>query len=191
MNEEKLKAIWNEEKTIPLKNINTELIGQRALESQNKLRKKIKWEIAICILFYILISPGILRYPETLFFLPFVTVIWVWGLYKTLRIYRLETNFRQFNNIKNFLIVKENLLRKEVRQSRCIIYLGSPILWFTFFVVTMSINETKNFWIVVFAFLIFNELISMIFLELYIRKIWKPAIDELTNLLQQLNDQKL
>jgi hypothetical protein len=188
MNEEELKKIWKKAESVSLKNVNIELLGRRALESQNKLQKKIKWDITINVLFYVFFAPVFFRYPETLFFLPFATAVWIWYLWETLRIYKLDANFQESENIKKFLAVKEKFLRNYVARTRYIAYLGSPVVWFAFFAVNMSIEATGNFWAVVSVILFFSEIFLFIIVEIYIRKIYAPVIDELRDLLQQLND---
>ena len=192
MNEEELKEIWKKDKTSPIQNIDFERIKKIALKSQKKLRNKIKKDIAVNILLYVLVIPIFLfRRPETLFFLPFVTVIWIWYLWEVLRIYKYDTDFQKPEHVKDFLIGKERLLTNYIKRTRYIGYLGTPIIWSLFFLASMPLQELWNSRAAFFLILVFLEIIVLISFELYIKKIYVPVIDELRDLLQQLNDNDL
>lgn len=106
MKEHELKQIWKKDEAIQPKVINSVLIEKRAIESQNRLRKRIKWDIAINILLFILAIPFFGENPKTLYSSPLITIIWAWYLWKTSRIYKFDNSFHKFENVKFFLLQK-------------------------------------------------------------------------------------
>lgn len=188
MNEEELKEIWKKEQSIPLKNVNIELIRKRALESQNKLRKRIKWDIAVNVLLYVLISPSFFYFPQVLVVVPFAIAVWIWYLWELLRIYKHDANLQEFENVKSFLVSKEQLLTNYITRTRYLGYLGMPVIFSVCFVGMTSFDSIWKFPLNFFIGLIASEILVVILFEPWLRKIYMTVINELKELLQQLND---
>ena len=188
MNEEELKAIWKKEEKFSAENFDFERIKNNASKAQKKLQTKIKWDIATNILVYVIGAPVFFYFPKALIVLPFATAVWVWYLWEVLRIYKYDTNFQKSENIKNFLLGKEKLLTDYIKRSRLIGYLGVPIILFVCYPAMSSLEYVWKFPMPFLISLIAAEIAALVLIEIYVRKIYAPVIDELKNLLQQLND---
>lgn len=188
MNEDELKNIWRQEEKIPLKNIDMEWIGQQTLLSKNELQRKLKWDVTMNVLSYVIFVPFAFYDPKVLFLIPFAAAVWIWYLWEIRRLYKYEAVFQNVENVKSFLTGKEKLLSGYLTRSRYIAYIGAPITWTSVFAMGFSFGGILDSNLSLLIFLIFNELIVAAMIEYYIRKIYAPVLDELRDLLRQLDD---
>lgn len=188
MNEEELKAIWQKNENLSLENIDFERIKQLSLQSQQKLRRKIIWDIAITALVNILCLPVFWSDPKLLIIVPVMTAIWVWYLWEMNRLYKLETDIQKFDSLKDFLLRKQTLLQGYIKRSRYIAYISSPFLFLLIIFILTPFEKLIEFWLRVLVSLIFTQIIIVILIELWLHGLYHPPLDETEDLLRQLNE---
>jgi hypothetical protein len=139
------------------------------------------------ILLYILFFPAIFFFPKLLLLIPIYIGLWYWYLWEIGRIYRLESDIQNFDNFKEFLLVKRKFLRGYFKRTR-LTYFAIPFIFTLFFVVMISFEEpSKN----PFGFLLalFSaQAISMIGLEMNLWLVYRSPLDETEELLRQLDE---
>ena len=188
MNEEELKAIWNEDENFTVENFDFKGIGKLTLNAQKKLQSKIKWDIIINILLYLLFTPLFFYFPKSLVVLPFMIAAWIWYLWENLRIYKYDADFQRYENIKIFLAEKERLLVSYFKRTRYIGYFGAPFAFLICYIGMTSFEHLSQNPLNFLILLTLVEVLLLVMFEIYIRKIYQPVLDELRDLLQQLND---
>ena len=188
MNEEELKAIWKKSENAQIGKYDFERVKQNSLASQKKLRNKIKWDVATNVAVYILLIPVIIRFPKLLFLTPVAAAVWIWYLWEISRIYKHDADFQKFENVKSFLSGKQKLLSNYLKRTRYIAYLGTPFISFLSLWLFAPIGDLLNSPAIVATIIVFSEILVIIIIEIYIRKIYAPTMDELEDLLRQLNE---
>lgn len=188
MNEEDLKTIWKKDEPFPLETFDFERIKTAALDSQKKLQRKIRWDISVNVLLYVLISPVFYYFPRIVVVLPFMLAVWIWYFREIFKIYRYDNDFRKQANIKKFLAGKEKLLTNYITQTRYIGYFGMPFVLLICYAGMTSFTYLKQNPVNFLLSLVSSEILIFVIFELYIKKIYAPVIDELKDLLQQLSD---
>lgn len=187
MNEEELKVIWKKNENLSLGNIDFEVIKQKSLESQNKLRKRIKREVIANVIVYILMLPIFYFYPKILLLTPALVAVWVWYLWELKRIYRIENKVYDFANLKESLQTKKNILMGYFLRTRLIMWVGSPPLFVCSYY-AFDIEEEILLNLSFLSTLLITELVVIIAIELYFRLIYRPYLDGIEDLLQQLDE---
>ena len=187
MNEEELKEIWNKDKAAVAPAIDFEAVQKNMRGWEGKLRRKIKIDIISNVAAYVLLIPAAVYYPEILYLAPFMILIWVWYLWETLRIYRQETNSSESGSTKEYLETKKRFLENYVSRTRYIVYISTPVS--ALGGIYMS-GFSPKIWespLLLAAILIFVEFLFVIVVEIYVRKVYMPSINELKELLSQLD----
>lgn len=187
MNEEELKQIWNKDKAAVAPPIDFEAAQKNLRGWEGKLRRKIKIDIMTNVAAYVLLIPAVIYYPEILYLTPFMILIWVWYLWETLRIYRQETISTESNSTKEYLETKKRFLENYISRTRYIVYISTPVS--ALFGIYMS-GYLPKIWdspLLLAAILIFVETLLVVVVEIYVRKIYMPSVNELKELLLQLD----
>lgn len=187
MNEEELKQIWNKDKAAVAPAINFEAVQKNTSRWQSKLRRKIKIDILTNVAGYVLMIPAFIFYPEILYLAPVIIAVWIWYLWETLRIYGQESNSTESGSTKEYLETKKRFLENYLSRTRWIIYLSTPFS--AIFGIYMSgyLPKLWQFPLLLAAVLVFVQLLSAIVVEIYVRKVYLPSINELKELLMQLD----
>lgn len=188
MNEEQLKAIWQQEDKISLDKIDFEAIKQKSLQTQEKLSFRLKQEIKVGVLLYVLLLPIFYVFPKVLLLIPGFIAVWVWYLWELQRLYRIDTEFQNFENLKEILQTKSRYLRGYFRRTRYIIWIGTPILLFVCFIIFTSVEQVIRNPRSFANILILTQIVIIGFVEFFIWFIYRPHLVEIEDLLQQLDE---
>lgn len=188
MNEEELKNIWKRNDKETGLNFNFKEIESSLNLSRAKLRRKIKLDIFLNILIYILFAPVFYYFPKSVFLLPMLIAVFAWYLLKITKIYKFEKDFANLSNAKELLIEKQKLLETYFRHSRYFTYIGIPFIFtYTYIVLTSFDSIYKhplNFITVIFI----SYVLGAIIIEVWIRHYYGAPMDEIKDLLQQLDE---
>lgn len=188
MNEEKLKKIWQSEETAPT--IDFPQLQKTLSTWQDKLRRKIKIDIAAQILLLGVALLLVLFYPKLFFMFWFGVVVAVWYIWEILRLYRAETKEVSRSSIKQFLIAKIQTMESLIRRSRWVMYPIPLILvpagyyaldFFSDDSLTVQEKITR-----VILTIALTEIICLVLAEIYLKIFYSAARKELKTLLQQL-----
>ena len=187
MNEEELKQIWNKDKAAVAPAIDFEAVQKNMRGWEGKLRRKIKIDIISNVAAYVLLIPAAVYYPEILYLAPFMILIWVWYLWETLRIYRQETNSSESGSTKEYLETKKRFLENYISRTRYIVYISTPVSALGGIYMSGFSPKIWQSLLILAAILIFVEFLFVIVVEIYVRKVYMPSINELKELLSQLD----
>jgi hypothetical protein len=188
MNEVELKAIWQKNENLSLENFDFESIKLMAIESQQKLRKRIKKEIIVGALLYLVLIPIFYFFPKTMFLIPIFIAVWVWYLWELKRIYRVNAEFQNLENLKLILQTKRQLLRGYFRRTRYVTALGMPILLILSFIILTSWELIIQNPMPFLKTLVFSQIAVIICVEFLLWLIYRPMLDETEDLLRQLDE---
>lgn len=188
MNEEELKAIWKKNENLSMGNIDFEEIKQKSLASQHKLRKRIKREVIANVIVYIFMLPIFYFNPKILLLIPVFIAVWIWYLWELKRIYRIEDDVNNFANLKEILQSKKHYLNEYFRRTRFIMWFCSPpLLVCSYYIFDFGDDILQNLSSFLIT-LIITELVVIIVVELYFWLIYRPYLDGIEDLLQQLDE---
>ncbi len=187
MNEEELKQIWNKDKVAVAPVINFEALQKNMSGWEGKLRRKIKIDIITNAAAYVLLIPAAIYYPEILYLAPFMILIWVWYLWETLRIYRQETGSTESVSTIEYLKTKKRFLENYISRTRYIVFISTPISALVGLYMSGYLPKIWQTPLLLAAILISFELMLIIVVEIYVRKVYLPSIYELKELLNQLD----
>lgn len=187
MNEEELKQIWNKDKVAVVPAIDFEAVQKNMRGFEGKLRRKIKIDISTNAAAYVLLIPAAVYYPEMLYLAPFMVLVWVWYLWETLRIYRQETNSTDSANTKDYLETKKRFLENYISRTRYIVYILTPISALSGIYMSGFSPKIWQSLLLLAAILIFAEILLAIIVEIYVRKVYMPSVNELKELLRELD----
>ena len=188
MDENELKAIWQKNEEVSLDKIDFEVIKQRSIASQNKLKQRLRKEVIVCVIIYLALLPIFYFNPKVLFLTPFLILIWVWYLWEINRINQIETNFQNLENLREILQTKRKYLRGYFQRTRYLNWICAPILLFLSLIVFTSWDQMLQNPRPFFNILILVEFVVIIFVEIWLRIVYKPFLDEIEDLLRQLNE---
>jgi hypothetical protein len=187
MNEEELKRIWNKDKAALAPAIDFAALQKNMRGWEGKLRRKIKIDIMTNAAGYVLLIPAVIYYPEILYLAPLMIVVWLWYLWETLRIYRQETNSSESGSTKEYLERKKRFLENYIRRTRYIVYFSTPVSALGGIYISGFLPQILESPLMLAAVLIFVEFLFVIIVEIYVRKIYLPSVNELKELLRQLD----
>lgn len=202
MNEEALKEIWNTDKAagaqataaIAARDFNR--VEQDIRGWQQKLRRKIKLDVLFNVLAYVLLFPLVLLtrlvflLPVILYTSPLLLLVWIWYLWENIRIYRDKTNSAEAVSTRAYLAHKKNSIEGYIRRSRLIIYIATP------FSLLAGMYASGNFQVVfgspaaLALILLAAEILLLLMVEIWVRKVHAPTLRELKDLLRQLDDEE-
>lgn len=185
MNEEELKTLWNRDSSSTALQIDFEAIHKNVRGWEGQLRRKIKLDIFANAAAYILVVPAAIYFPEILYLAPFMVAIWVWYLWETLRIYRQEGNAGESGTTKEYLETKKGYLENYVTRTRYIIYILTPFAAFAGIYASGFPMETWRSLLILGAILLVVEFVFVVCVEIYVRKVYIPSINQLKELLRQ------
>ncbi len=190
MNEQELKELWKSDEPIDLRNVNFEKIQENVTAWQGKLRRKIKLDIFINILGYVLLIPVFYILPKLLYLSPIFAVIWIWYLWELWRIYKLETKSFGFEDTRLHLEEKKTYLENYILRTRLILYVSTPFIifvtvWIFSGLKTIFENPTN-----LIIGIILLGIVSVIIGEIYVRLIYSPSVKKLKGLLAQLTSEE-
>lgn len=188
MNEEKLKEIWQADQSAPA--IDFAELQTASSAWQDKLRRKIKIDIAAQILLLGVALVLVLFYPKLFFMFWFGVIVAVWYIWEIVRIYRAEKEEFTRGSVKQFLIGKIRTMEGFVRRTRRVMYpmplflvpAGYYALGF-FEDASLTFQEKITRVILTIAL---TEIICVILAEIYLKIFYSAARKELKDLLQQL-----
>ena len=186
MNEQELKEIWKSGEPSDLQNVDFEKIRKNIKTWQDKLRRKIKTDIFLNLLTYILLLPFFYFMPKLVYLTPVMAIIWAWYLWELLRIYKLETKSFGVENTKLHLEKKKNYLKNYIFRTRLILYVSTPFiillsLWI--FISSKAVVENPA---VIAVGIILVEILVAVICEIYVRLVYSPSVKKLEDLLLQL-----
>jgi hypothetical protein len=187
MNEEELKQIWNKDKAAVAPAIDFEAMKKNMRGWEGKLRRKIKIDIMTNAAAYVLLIPAVIYYPAILYLAPLMILVWVWYLWETLRIYRQETNSTESGSTKEYLETKKRFLENYISRTRYIVYILTPISALGGIYMSGFSPKIWQSLLLLAAILIFVEILLAIVVEIYVRKVYVPSVNELKELLKQLD----
>ena len=187
MNEEELKQIWNKDKATVAPAIDFEAVQKNMRGWEGKLRRKIKIDIITNAAVYVLLIPAAVYYPEILYLAPFMILVWVWYLWETLRIYRQEIGSTESANTKDYLETKKRFLENYIIRTRYIVFISTSVSALGGLYMSGYFAEIWQSPLILAAILIFVELLFVIVVEIYVRKVYMPSVSELKELLRQLD----
>lgn len=187
MNEEELKNLWKADPTEPTIDF---AAFQKSLDVwHDKLRRKVKIEIVIqgAVTAISLIPAFFL--PKMIFASLFVLILGIWYVRELRGLYKEETPENQLD-IKHSLNAKILTFKKFIRRTRFVMYVFTPLIIPALF---YGLNIFNNLLITnielirsLFIFFIIYEILTFIATEIYFKILYKPALNELKNLLRQL-----
>lgn len=189
MNEQELKEIWKTTDSQDLPEIDFEAVKKNIAGWHDKLRRKIKIDILINVLFYIAVIPAFIAYPKILYFAPLIIIIWIWYLWELLRIYKHETASADGENTKEFLKKKTRLLTGYIWQTRVIAYSITPFLVIAALLVNTTFKKLLENAAGIFLLILVFEILVLAIVEIYIRIIYFPSIKKSRELIKQLESE--
>lgn len=185
MNEDELKQLWNKDKTQKAPAINFSALEGNLRGWEAKLRRKIKIDIFFNAAVYVLLVPFVFIYPRVLHLAPLIVFIWVWYLWETLRIYRQDKEFTL--TTRQYLETKKRYLQNYITRTRWILYVLSPLCAFGGVYVVDLHRQILQSPVSTAALLIFSFAFMILIVEIYVRKVYQPSVNELKELLAQLD----
>ncbi|MBX7169876.1 MAG: hypothetical protein K1X72_02890 [Pyrinomonadaceae bacterium] len=188
MDENELKAIWQKSEKVSVNKIDFEVIKQKSIASQNKLKKRFKKEVIVCFIVYAALLPIFYFNPKVLFLTPFLILIWVWYLWELKRINQIEMDFQNHENLREILQTKRKYLRGYFQRNRYLSWICAPILLLLSLIVFTSWDQMLQNPRPFLNILILVEVVVVIFVEIWLRIAYKPFLDEIEDLLRQLNE---
>lgn len=194
MNEEELKQIWRTKEKIPLKSINMEFIQQYTLNTQTSLRKLSRKELIAALIASVIFALDFIYSGNFYFVLAAITALWVYIIWDNRRQARLDEMSRT-ENVKNYLIGKEEKLKRETVLIRTAIFLGAAAFAFNLKLIEEARyldesfrashpGDTMTSYIV---FLIVSVIIVQVCCEIYIRLNYYPILEDLRYLIEELS----
>lgn len=188
MDENELKAIWQKHENLSFQNIDFEMIKQKSSKSQHDLRRRIRNEVMFGAVLYLLLLPIFYFYPKVMMLIPLLIALWIWYLWELKRLFNLDTEFQNFENLSQILQTRRNYLRTYFRRTRYITIFGMPLLVIFSFVILASweliIQNPTPF----LRTLIFVQIVVIVCVEFLLWLIYRPMLDETEDLLRQLNE---
>lgn len=189
MNEQELKEIWKsvDEEDLPI--INFEEIQKEFVGWQSKLQRKIKIDIFLNVLFYIVLIPVFIAFPKLIYLFPVIALVWIWYLWELLRIYRQEKLSSGLEYTKLYLEKKKTYLVNYIFRTRLFLYISTPFMVIATLYVNGDLKLFRENPGYTFILLILLEISIIIMTEIYVRMVYSPSIKNLKNLLKQLESE--
>lgn len=186
MNEEELKNLWQSEQTAPTVDF-AEL--QKSLNIwHDKLRRKVKIEIWVQSAAVALTFIPVFFYPKFIFFALFILVLGIWYIPELRKLYKSGDD--EIGSVKQSLNAKILTMQNYFRRKRMMYAftpIGVPAIFYGLGNLNRFSNTTER-WIISFVIsLIVFEILVIIATEIHFKILYKPALNELKNLLRQLN----
>lgn len=189
MNENELKELWNSEDSKSLPKIDFEQVQENISVWQNKLRRKIKFDISINAILLIALIPVCFILPKLTYFMPLIILMSLWSFRKLWHIYQQEMQINNYENTRMFLETKTSLLKKYIRQTRWVTYLTIPLLLLSTFLLQATVQWLWERFITFFLIIFILELFTVIWCEIYFRIMYFPVIKTSKELLEQLESE--
>lgn len=189
MNEQELKEIWKTTDSQNLPEIDFEAVKQNIAGWHIKLRRRIKIDVLINVLFYITIIPAFIAFPKVLYFAPLVLIIWIWYLWELLRIYKHQTASADGENTKEFFEIKSRLLTDYIWRTRVIAYSTTPFLAIATLLVNATFKNLLENSAEVFLLMFVLEILVLAIIEIHIRLVYFPSIKKSRELIKQLESE--
>lgn len=188
MNEDRLKQIWQADKTAPVIDF---AVFQKSLGAwQNKLQRKVKIDMWAQGLTAILSLSVIYFYPKMIVASLLLIALGIWYLRELRRLGSLENDGIDFMAVREALNLKIESMKTYFRRTRIAMYIFTPILLLAALYGTGVFNKSlmtpANLTIFIAKCLAAYEIAMIILTEIYFRILYTPAYRELTNLLRQL-----
>ncbi len=187
MNEEELKQIWKKDIASMAPSIDFEVVQKNVRGWDGQLRRKIKIDIITNAAAYVLLIPSAVYFPEILYLAPFMISVWAWYLWETLRIYRQEIDSSESTTTKEYLETKKTYLENYIRRTRYIVYISTPFAAFAGIYASGFSLVTWRSLLLLAGILIFVEILFVAVIEIYVRKVYLPSLNQLEALLGQLD----
>ncbi len=205
MNEEELKKLWQSEQTAPTIDF-AEL--QKSLNIwHDQLRRKVIIDIWVQSVTVALCFVPVFFLPKFIFFALIILILGIWYIPELRKLYKHEKV--ETGSVKKSLSAKISTMQKYFRRTRIAMYVSTPVITLALFYVLYDLNEflkTNEIWIAFneFSKITFNEVwliwltltlilceISVaVVTEIYFKILYKPAFDELKELLIQLESEE-
>lgn len=185
MNEEELRAIWQKNENLSLENFDFAAVTQKAVQSQQKLRRKMRWEFVYGILILLFNIFFFFRFPQLLLILPILIAAWIWVHWETKRIYQLESE--DFANLKEFLQKKEKFIHGYIKRTR-LLYLLLPFIFTLAFAFIVPVKNLFSNPLGLLLLIIIAQTATMVAVEINLRLVYVKPLDETRDLLRQLDE---
>ena len=192
MNEQELKNLWQADQTAPT--IDFAAIQKTSDEWHKKLRRKVRVDIWAQILVTAAILVSIIFYPKMIFLAIYGLFLCIWYVRELRGLYKSEIGEQNNVAVKHSLNTKLQTMKSYFRRTRIATY-GSvpPILITAFYGLNFFDDPSVTFAQIVIGLifiLILCEISVVIVTEIYFVILYKPALNELKNLLRQLNSEE-
>jgi len=188
MNEEELKRIWQTaDRAEPM--IDYDGLQASLRRWRDKLRRKAKIEIWMQIATVVLNFVPAFFYPKWIVFALGVAALGVWYIPELRKIYKPET-IKSDEDARQSLNTAISTMKRYFRRTRIVLYVFSPLLvpaafyglgYFEYPSISLTI------WVLWIIFItLICEAAIITFNEIYFAIVYKPALNELNALLQDL-----
>lgn len=188
MNEKELIEIWQSVDKVAKKEIDFEQLQRNISTVRGKLRRKIKWDISLNVLVYILLIPAFILMPRILYLAPFLALIWAWYLWELLRIFKYENKGFENEDTKTYLKDKKKFLENYIFRTRLILYLTTPFFAIGGLSLYLSLQVILSKPFLTLMLILFSEILISIICETYVRMLYIPTIKKLKQLLAQFEE---
>ena len=189
MNEEELKEIWKTDQTAPT--IDFARFEEILSAWQDKLRRKIKIDIAVEFISVGVVLLIVLFYPKLFFIFWFALILAVWYIWEILKFYQLEKRYEDYNNVKQFLNERFLAMKSFIWRARIVLYFFPlptiPAAFYAFGYFSDPSSIDRDLIISLISTLAIGEIVAIILTEIYFRIFYHSAISELKDLLRELD----
>lgn len=192
MNEEELKEIWKTDRAAPT----IDFSGLRKILSdwQDKLRRKIKIDVAMQFVSLGVVLLVVWFYPELFFFFWIGVIMAVWYIWEILRLYRQEKEHEDYDSVRQFLTRKILSIKGFIWRVRLIFYcfplVTIPAAFYSFGHFNGASAVDRDLVVALGFTLAVGEIVSVVLTEIYLKIFYSAAINKLRDLLRELNSEE-
>ncbi len=189
MKEDFLKILWQSETNIP--EIDFAAAEKNAAEVQNKLRRRVKIEIALQIAATAVTIIPVFFHPRMILLTLVTIALCLWYVPELRKLYRTESPETAKLPIKDALVLKIETMKNFFRRTRFVMYFVVPFFYPLMQYSLGQFDDTdKSVWVFVliaFVTLVVSELIMIWLTERYFKVLYKPILADWENMLEQLD----
>ena len=192
MNEENLKNLWQAEGNAPT--IDFARVEKLSKDWRKRLRRKVTIEIWVQISATIATIISVFFYPKLIFLSLIAIALCLWYVPELRGLYKTESGEPDHLPAKDFLILKVRIMKNFFRRTRIVTYgvvpLALPVAYYGLNILDNLSITTSGFIRSLIFTLIICQILIVIVTEIYFKILYKPALKELKNLLQQLDSEE-
>lgn len=192
MNEEELKKIWQADQIAPT--IDFAAIQKISDEWHDKLRRKVRVDIWTQILVTAATLVSIIFYSKIIFLALYALFLCIWYVRELRGLYKSEVGKPNNVAVKHSLNRKLQTMKSYFRRTRIATYGSVPPVMIAAYYGLNLFDDSSISTAQIVRGLIFISIISgiliVIITEIYFLILYKPALNELKNLLRQLDSEE-